>query len=172
MSTNCHQHVVDLTPENCIQDQTVWKRLPLPYFFNSYHLSCNKDCRKIVMENTRQKFQFGRMVHLVWSYRRVRNGLIHQYWCLSALLRRWGHNSVITAWALSLYFPDKLHLERNNFCRPNYQELHLLYRELMNWSANYIIHLYSRSVYFTIADRQKPRPPTHIIASLKHVCKP
>jgi len=59
----------------------------------------------------------------------------------------------MTAWALSLYFPDKLHLERNNFCRPNYQELHLLYRELMNWSANYIIHLYSRLVCFTIADQ-------------------
>jgi len=59
-------------------------------------------------------------------------------------LCRWGRNSVVTAWDLSLYFPDKLHLERNTFCRPNYQELNLLYREMMDWSSNYIVHLYSR----------------------------
>ena len=78
------------------------------------------------------------------------------YWCLSALLRRWGHNSVKTAWALSLYFPDKLHLEQNTICRPNYLELPLLYRELMNWSTQYVIHLYSRSVCFTKSDQMSP----------------
>jgi len=56
----------------------------------------------------------------------------------------WGHNSVIVAWALALHFPDKLHLERNTFCRPNWGELNLLYYELVDWSPNYIVHLYSR----------------------------
>ncbi|XP_069131617.1 uncharacterized protein [Argopecten irradians] len=60
----------------------------------------------------------------------------------------WGHHSTIVPYKLSQRYPHLIHIEKNNFVNPDYNNRDMIFKENFNWSNNYAIHLYIRKYKF------------------------
>lgn len=56
----------------------------------------------------------------------------------------WTYNALQVPFHLSKKYPDLIHVAGYSFLRPNYHELHQLFRENYDWSENYGMHLFIR----------------------------
>ena len=60
----------------------------------------------------------------------------------------WSFNSVLTAHNLAAWHKDLVHIEQDSFNHPTWQHEPLLYYHHYNYTNNYSIHLYFKSLHY------------------------
>jgi hypothetical protein len=58
---------------------------------------------------------------------------------------RWDYNCAQVSYELAQKHPDLVHIEQRKLTTPDYLDRHLLFKEVINWSDLYVIHLMIQS---------------------------